>query len=112
MFYSDARKEAIAKAKKAEEARNSIAELAEKKAIELYMERKQAAADILRVERYINTLANTPKEFKKQIAEVVANLGVFQEAVKMEQAAAADNMKAAGMAAGGAGLGVAAGAWL
>lgn len=53
--------------------------------MDLYTERKSASHAIKRVETYINSLANTPKEFKKEIGEMALSLKEFRDAVAFEE---------------------------
>lgn len=105
MFYNDAKKEAIERAKRNENEYNELGKSANAIALILYSHRKTAANAIYRVEKYINALANTPKEFLREIAEVIMNLREFREAVKIEEEGNAANMTGAGMAIGGTAVG-------
>lgn len=101
MFYSDAKKEAIRKLKKVEEEYQQIAEDANKSALSLYQERKLAASAILRVQKYINSLANSPKEFLHSVEQVIFEIGDFRNAVKIEEDNASNNIKGMSTAMGG-----------
>lgn len=57
------------------------------------------------MEAYINSLANSPKEFSKDIAEVKVSISAFNEAVRIESENAANNIKGAGSAAAGVAAG-------
>lgn len=105
MFYNDAKKEAIERAKRNENEYNELGKHANSLALTLYSHRKTAANAIYRVERYINALANTPKEFLKEIEEVIMNLKEFREAVKIEEEGNSANLTGAGMAIGGTAVG-------
>lgn len=105
MFYNNAKKDAISKLESAEKRYNSLGEKANDLTLELYRLRKSASLAIDRVEIYINSLANSPKEFVKEIAEVKLNIKEFNEAVRIETENSANNVKGAGAAA----LGVATG---
>lgn len=107
MFYNQAKKSAIARLKKSEETFNELGETAGDLSVELYTLRKSCATQISRVESYINSLANTPKEFLKEVGEVQANIKEFHQAVELEKSNNSDNIKGAtaagaGVAAGGA----------
>lgn len=107
MFYNQAKKSAIARLKESEETFNQLGDESGDIAVELYSIRKSAASQISRVETYINTLANTPKEFVKEVGEVQANIQEFHKAVELEKLNNSDNLKGAtaagtGVAAGGA----------
>lgn len=101
MFYNDAKNEAIRKLKDAEEEYKKIAKDANKSALSLYQERKLAANAILRVQEYINSLANSPKEFQHSVEKVVLEIDDFRKAVKIEEENASNNIKGMGAAMGG-----------
>ena len=101
MFYNDAKNQSLDKLKKIEEAYNKLGTKANDKIIELYNSRKAASNAIDRVERYINFLANSPKEFKKTIADTKLNIQAFRMAVKFEKESNGDNIKATSTAGGG-----------
>ena len=101
MFYNQAKKKALKSLQDAEANFNKLATEANDKALELYSLRKSAVKAIERVEKYVNTLANTPKEFEKEIAEVRKEIGFFSAAVEIEKENASANIKGAGAAAGG-----------
>lgn len=50
----------------------------------LYSLRKSASDAIRRIEDYINTLANTPKELKKDIADISLSIKDFRDSVELE----------------------------
>lgn len=101
MFYNQLKKKAIKKLKAAQEDYLLIAENANSKALELYAVRKAAAKEIERIEMYINMLANSPKEFAKDIAQVKLEIKDFNRAVEIEEESAASNIKGAGTAVAG-----------
>ena len=101
MFYNQLKKKAIKKLKAAQEDYLLIAENANSKALELYAVRKAAAKEIERIEMYINMLANSPKEFAKDIAQVKLEIKDFNRAVEIEEESAAGNIKGAGTAVAG-----------
>lgn len=101
MFYNDAKKKAISNLRSAEEEFKNIAEKGNHAAIELYETRKSASHAINRVEKYINTLANTPKKYKDEIGDVVYRIREFREAIKIEEENNSNNIKGFGLAAGG-----------
>ena len=105
MFYNHAKKEAIKKLVSAEKEYNSIGEKGNELALNLYASRKSAALAIERIEAYINKLANSPKEFAKEIADVKMNISEFNEAVRIEKESTADNLKGGAMAGGGVAIG-------
>lgn len=101
MFYNNAKKTAICRLKTAEKVYNQLAQDANDTAMELYQTRKSAARAIDRIEKYINSLANTPKEFVKDISEVKISIKEFNEAVRIEKQNNSDNIKGATIATGG-----------
>lgn len=101
MFYSDEREKAVNKAKEIETKYNTLVNRGNEISIFLYEERKASVRAIFQVEQYINSLANSPKEFKRDISEVIKNLSHFREAMILEKEAEANNLIAAGTAAGG-----------
>ena len=105
MFYNNAKKEAIDLLKRKEAEYKRLGESANDYALRLFEVRKSAALAIDRVEKYVNALANTPKEFVKEIAEVKLSIKEFNEAVIIERESTAGNIKGASAA----GIGVAAG---
>lgn len=105
MFYNKLKKNSINILKQAEEEYNDIAQRANTAALQLYEIRKSSVKAIKRVEEYINALANSPKEFKKEVAEVMISISEFNEAVKLEEQNKSDNIKGASAAAGGTVIG-------
>lgn len=105
MFYNQAKKDAISRLKKHQEDYNQIAIEGNTLALDLYEKRKSAAEAIKRVEKYINCLANSPKEFQKDVAAVMDAIKEFNEAVRIEKENRADNIKGASAAAGGTAVG-------
>ncbi len=105
MFYNKAKKEAIGRLESTEKRYNALGEKANDLTLDLYRLRKSASLAIDRVENYINSLANSPKEFAKEIAEVKLNIKEFNDAVRIETENSTNNIKGAGAAA----LGVTAG---
>lgn len=101
MFYNSAKKEALKRLKDSQGTYNTLGKEGNDLAVNLYSLRKSAAKAIDRIESYINTLANTPKEFVKDVTEVILNIQEFQEAVRIEEENASNNIKGAGMATGG-----------
>lgn len=101
MFYNQLKKKAIKRLKAAQEDYLLIAENANSKALELYAVRKAAAKEIERIEMYINMLANSPKEFAKDIAQVKLEIKDFNRAVEIEEESAVGNIKGAGTAVAG-----------
>lgn len=105
MFYNQAKKRAFKKLKNAQERYQKIREEANDTALELYAARKSAARAIERVEKYINTLANTPKEFLKEVAQVRLEIKDFSDAMRLEEEANKANIKGAGVGVAGVAAG-------
>lgn len=74
-------------------------------ALKLFNVRKSAVLAIERIENYINVLANSPKEFAKQISDVKFSIKEFNEAIKIEKENASNNIKGASAAIGGTAAG-------
>lgn len=107
MFYNNAKKQAIKLLKDRQVEYKSLGNQANDYALKLFGTRKSAVLAIERVEKYINALANTPKEFAKQIAEIKFSIKEFNEAIMIEKENTSNNIKGAsaaitGTAAGGA----------
>ena len=105
MFYNNAKKEALCRLKKAQNNYQYLCEKGNDLTLNLYGLRKSASMSIDRVEKYINSLANTPKEFAKEIAEVKLYIHEFNEAVRIESESSVNNIKGAGTAAVGVSVG-------
>ena len=105
MFYNKAKQEAISRLKNVESRYNSLGQKANDLTLSLYSLRKSASLAIDRIEKYINTLANTPKEFANEISEVKLNIREFNDATRIESENLSDNLKAGGAAAGGVAAG-------
>ncbi len=105
MFYNDAKKAAIKLLKKRETEYNRLGTQANDYALKLFEVRKSAVLAIERIENYINALANSPKEFAKQIADVKLSIKEFHEAIRIEKENASNNIKGAGAAIGGTAAG-------
>ena len=105
MFYNKLKKNSINILKQTEKEHNDIAQRGNTAALQLYEIRKSSVKAIKRVEEYINSLANSPKEFKKEVAEVTMSISEFNEAVKLEEQNKSDNIKGASAAAGGTVIG-------
>lgn len=105
MFYNKVKKGAITRLQQAEEKYNNIGKHGNKLAINLYESRKSSAQAITRIEKYINVLANSPKEFYKEISNVQMNIKEFHNAVKIEEENSANNFKGGALAGGGTMIG-------
>lgn len=105
MFYNDAKKQAIKLLKDKETEYKNLGVRANDYALKLYEVRKSAVLAIERIEQYVNALANSPKEFAKEIADVKLSIKEFHEAIKIEKENASNNIKGAGAAIGGTAAG-------
>lgn len=105
MFYNDAKKKALEILKKHENEYKELGTQANDYALKLFETRKAAVQAIRRVESYVNALANSPKEFAKQISEVKLSIKDFNEAVEIEKRNASNNIKGAGAAITGTATG-------
>ena len=105
MFNNGLKKKAIERLKNAESTYNELGQDANTIALTLYNTRKSAVYAIERIEKYINSLANSPKEFKKDIAEILLKIKDFQEAIRIEKENASENIKATSTVVGGAAIG-------
>lgn len=105
MFYNQAKKQAIAKLKEVEKQYNNLGQQANDLTIELYRLRKSAVKAIDRIEIYVNMLANSPKQFAKDIADVKIDIQEFAEAVRIEEENASNNITGATTAGGGLAVG-------
>lgn len=78
MLNSSMKKEAIEKLKSAVKKYETSSETLKSSAIKLHNTRTYGLDVIKKVETYINTLANTPKEFEKTFQQVRVNLASFK----------------------------------
>lgn len=105
MFYNKAKKCAISKLKEAESNYSQLGFEANTLATNLYESRKFAACAIDRIELYISMLANSPKEFQKEIGDVQVSIKDFHEALRIEQENASSTIKAGATAITGTAVG-------
>ena len=83
MFNGDLKKEAIAKLNQSAENYKYYAKTVQATSAELFVLRKQSSEAVIgAVEAYINTLANTPKEFDRSFAEYKAEFSVFTQMLR------------------------------
>ncbi|MBE9213231.1 hypothetical protein IQ247_11190 [Plectonema cf. radiosum LEGE 06105] len=112
MLNSNLKKKAIAKLKAADQEYQIIAADVTKKASELYEKRKATAEQIIPAcEKYINTLANSPKEFDKSVSEFKVEFTKFSQVIQQIKFEADKAAKVSGLMAGAGtttGVGVAA----
>lgn len=105
MFNNKLKKESIERLNGLQNKYKTTADNAQKKAVELYEDRKKSISIIDKIELYINNLANTPKEFKKDMEEVKVNKSEFSQAVELEKDSEKFAKIAGGSAVGGAAVG-------
>lgn len=107
MLKTGVKKEALQALEKAQSELESISASTQEKAETLFNLRQSTSLELIpAVEAYVNSLANTPKEFDKRFSEYKAEFTVFNNILlELEFAAREANIKAGG----GAALGVAAG---
>lgn len=105
MLNSSLKKDAVEKLKKAIEDYEKVVQKARKSAIFLHKTRTAAVETIESIEGYINSLANTPKEFEKTFEKVNFNINSFKILSEIEY----DEKTMIKIAGGGAAAGTAAG---
>lgn len=105
MLNSSLKKEAIEKLKKAVNQYEKSSKTLQSNAIKLHNARTYGVDVIQKVEEYINTLANTPREFEKSFEQVHINIASFKALSEISY----DEKEMIKLAGGGAAAGVAAG---
>ncbi|MGB6406152.1 MAG: hypothetical protein WBF39_01675 [Planococcus donghaensis] len=105
MLNNTLKKEAIEKLKNSIASYEKSTKKLQKKAISLHNTRSYGVDVINKIEEYINTLANTPKEFEKTIEKVELNLSSFKTLSEISF----DEKEMIKLAGGGTAVGVAAG---
>ena len=112
MFNSKARREAVKKLNRSVKKHEAIRKQIESASVDLHKLRQNAATRVIhQVETYVNTLANSPKEFDTSVAEFRVEANRFQGAVKRIESEATRFTRvgsATGAAGVAAGVGVAA----
>ena len=112
MLNSSVRREALQKLETSVEEHSDVREDATAASARLFSQRGRAASDVIdRVEDYVNTLANSPKEFDKTVGQYRVESGQFQNHVAQLEVKAARSATiggATGTAGAVAGVGVAA----
>ncbi len=106
MFNNSLKKEAIRIHDQALERYNSSRDEMSNKCESLYMERTDAIDSILFVEKVINSIANTPKEFDTKLGEIKKELDSFKETEEYANKAYAASVKAGVGIVGSAAVGV------
>jgi hypothetical protein len=105
MLNSSLKKEAVEKLKSAVTQYEKSTEILKTHAIKLHNTRTYGVDVIEKVEAYINTLANTPKDFEKSFEQVSFNLASFKALSEITY----DEKEMIKLAGGGSAVGVAAG---
>lgn len=105
MLNNTLKKEAIEKLKNSIASYEKSTKKLQNKAISLHNTRSYGVDVINKIEEYINTLANTPKEFEKTIEKVEVNLSSFKALSEISF----DEKEMIKLAGGGTAVGVAAG---
>lgn len=83
MFNGDLKKEAIGKLNQSAENYKYYAKIVQEISAELFVLRKQSSETVIgTVEVYINTLANTPKEFDSSFSEYKAEFRAFTQMLR------------------------------
>lgn len=83
MFNFDRKKQAKERFEKRKDEYENLLITINSSVNNLYSLRKSASEAILRVEDYINTLTNTPKELKKDVEDVVLSIQSFRSDVEL-----------------------------
>jgi uncharacterized protein YoxC len=111
MLNGDLKKKALAKLEAADKEYQTVASDVTKRAAELYEKRKATAEQVIQAcEKYVNTLANSPKEFDKSVSEFKVEFAKFTKVVQQVKTDADKAAKVSGSMAGAgaaAGVGVA-----
>lgn len=107
MFKTGVKKEALKALEEAQAEYADVCDRTQVKAEDLFKLRQSTSNELIpEVEKYVNSLANTPKDFDKSFAVYKAEFTVFNNILhELETAAKAAQIKAGG----GAAIGVAAG---
>jgi hypothetical protein len=112
MLNGDLKKKALAKLEATDKEYQTVATDVTKGAADLYEKRKATAEQVIQAcEEYVNTLANSPKEFDKSVSEFKVEFDKFTKVVQQIKADADKAAKVSGSVAGAgtaAGVGVAA----
>lgn len=99
MLNKSLKKEAIERLEKLQKEYGDKSKSVETVAINLYNGRKSSLTIIEKAEIYINSLANTPKEFSKDMEEIKINRKEFNHAVDLEMDASKTEKIAGGSVA-------------
>lgn len=82
MFNNDLKKESIKSLEKSIKQYEKLVEITKNKAEELFIIRQNSSNEIiLSVEKYINKLSNTPKEFNKTFLQYKSEFKVFSNLI-------------------------------
>jgi len=112
MLNSELKQKALKQLEKAVKKHERTRLSVQQASVELFEQRQHAAGEVIdAVELYVNRLANSPKDFKKRVAEYRVEVSRFDDTVREIEIEAANTKKigsAAGAAGTAAGVGVAA----
>jgi hypothetical protein len=106
MLNTSTKKEALQKLEKVSKQYASIGKKVQQSSVQLLEVRQDSSVLIKNIEKYINTLVNTPKEFEPTFAEIKIYLNKFQSILDIQY----EDDQAQKIAGGLAGAGVAMGA--
>ena len=102
MFNNKTKKEAVERLKREMSSYEKARKDLERSAVRLHNRRESSIALIKEIEKYINRLANTPKEFEKNVSEINVNIAGFEALTQIEY----DEELIVKIGGGGAALGV------
>lgn len=105
MFNNKTKKEAVERLKSEMSSYEKARKDLERSAVRLHNRRESSIALIKEIEKYINRLANTPKEFEKNVSEINVNIAGFEALTQIEY----DEELIVKIGGGGAALGVGSG---
>lgn len=112
MLHRGLKKDSLKNLEDAQNRYNALTLSVKEKAVELYELRRKSSDEVIAsVESYVNTLANSPKEFDKSFSEYKAEFEVFNDLLhELKIEAAKADLQAGSTAGAGvaAGIGVAA----
>lgn len=103
MLHSGAKKKAVKEMNSVIDEYNALSSEVQNKLLKLYERRKEGTKTIQNLEKYINTLARTPKELKKSIQEINVQIEEFVKITKHEEYK--PEVNAGGTAAAGGAVG-------
>lgn len=110
MFNSGLKKEWLAKLEETQQEYSDEMNSAQEKILQLFEARKNAVNEIKNIESFVNTIANTPKDYKVKLEQVSLNISYFDQVIHLKDESDIANKITGGVAGAGvlAGTGVAA----